>query len=141
MTTDLDLALLDSPSPLSVLAFTQAEQAPAGDPNNPPPGDGKTSTSPLGGLMLPMILVFAIFYFVMIGPERKARKRREAMLAAVKKGDKVLTTGGMFATVAAIADDMVTLQIDDGVRVRFSRSAIQSVLDGESTAGDSKAAK
>jgi preprotein translocase subunit YajC len=80
--------------------------------------------------ILPYVAIIAIFYFVMIMPERKARKKREAMLSAMKKGDKVMTSGGMFAVIAAINGDEITLQIDEGVRARFSRQAITQVVDG-----------
>ena len=75
------------------------------------------SQSPLGGWtsMLPLLLIFAIFYFVMIRPEGKKRKEREAMLQRIKKGDRVMTTGGMYASVAAVQDDVITLQVADGV--------------------------
>jgi preprotein translocase subunit YajC len=86
----------------------------------------------------PLIAVFAIFYFVMIGPERKNRKRREEMLKQLKKGDKVMTSSGMFATVAAIDGDRVTLQIDEGVRARFSRASIQEVLPEEGSSASAK---
>jgi len=96
----------------------------------PPAG----ADAPQGGLFgggfgsfFPIIAIFAIFYFVMIGPERKNKKKREGMLAALKKGDRVMTNGGMFATVAAVQEDKVTLQIADGVRVRYSVAAIQTV--------------
>jgi len=143
MTLELDLALLVSPPPSPAAALTLQDPAPGG---TPPAGDatgeGTPQTgSPWSGLMFPMLLVFAIFYFVMIGPERKARRKRQAMLGELKKGDKVLTTGGMFASVAAIQDDVVTLQIDDGVRGRFNRSAIQTVLDAEGAVAKDKPAK
>jgi len=132
MTIDFEPALLPNllaaplASPPRALIL-QESPAPA-----PGPVDGsQPSPNPLGNMLVPLLLIFAIFYFVMIGPERKARKKREAMLSQIKKGDKVLTTGGMFAVVAALQDDAVTLQIDEGVRVRFSRSAIQTVLDAE----------
>ena len=101
--------------------------------DQPPAGIGSMVMN-----FMPMILIVAVFYFVMIGPERKARKKREAMLAAIKKGDKVLTTGGMFASVAAVAEDSITLQATDDVRLKFSRSAIAQVLEvegGDSTKG------
>jgi preprotein translocase subunit YajC len=109
------------------------------DPNSstPAPG-GEDAPSGLfgGGLgsFFPIIAIFAIFYFVMIGPERKNRKKREGMLAALKKGDKVMTNGGMYATVAAVQDDRVTLQIADGVRVRYSVASIQTVETDEAPA-------
>lgn len=89
--------------------------------------------------LIPILLVVAIFYVVMIGPERKQRKKREEMLKALKKGDRIMTTGGMLASVAQVQDDVVTLQVADGVRVRYTRQAIQSVLDEDGKAApDSK---
>jgi preprotein translocase subunit YajC len=100
------------------------------NPEQQTPGISSMLTS-----FMPMILIVAVFYFVMIAPERKQRKKREAMLAAVKKGDKVLTTGGMFASVAAVNEDSVTLLAADDVRLKFSRTAIAQVIEVEG--GDS----
>lgn len=94
-----------------------------------------------GGLlnfMVPMILILGIFYLVLILPERKKQKQRKVMLDAMKKGDKVMTSGGMFGQVAAIQDDVVTLQVDEGVRIRFNRVAVQSVLSPEESKADKK---
>jgi len=145
------LLLLDLPSislgipegplgmPEGPLAIQEGAAPPAGDAGQTAPaeGGGATPTKAPGlfdNMMFPMLAIFAIFYFVMIAPERKARKKRDSMLQALKKGDKVLTTGGMHATVAAVGEDAVTLQIDDGVRVRFNRAAIQTVLEAEAPA-------
>jgi len=145
----LELALGSLPRTAVSLSAQDASQAPA--QTSAPAGDATTSTappqekstpSPFGGpFMVPMLAIFAIFYFVMIAPERKARKKREAMLQELKKGDRVVTTGGMYAIVAAVAEDAVTLQIDDGVRARFNRAAIQSVLDNDAPAAKDAAAK
>ena len=90
---------------------------------------------PAGPNMLVIMLgTLAIFWFVAILPERKARKKKQAMIDALKKNDRVLTTGGMYATVAAIGEHDVTLKFDEGpTRVKALRSAIASVLerDGE----------
>ena len=118
----LELALLDA-APQD--AAQELAQAPAETTGGEMPPE---SPSMWGGMMLPMLAIFAIFYFVMIGPERKARKKREAMLSAIKKGDAVVTSSGLHGTVAALADDVVTLQVDEGVRLRFSRAAIQTVV-------------
>jgi len=75
----------------------------------------------------PMIAIFAIFYFVLIRPERAQRKKREEMLSKMQKGDKVMTTGGMYGTIAALSDKEVTLEIADGVRVKFVCQSIQEV--------------
>lgn len=112
---------------------TTAPGAPGSQTNTPPPGlfDG-------GGMLLPLLVVIAIFYFLVFGPDRKNRKKREEMLKQIKKGDRVMTTGGMYATVAAVAEDEVTLQIADGVRARFTRAAIQTVTPEEAPAEEKK---
>lgn len=81
-----------------------------------------------GSMMLPLLLVLLIFWVVMIAPERKARRKRESMLGALKKGDKVMMTSGLYGAVAQVRDDVVTLQVADNVRLRFSRSAVQDVV-------------
>lgn len=86
--------------------------------------------SPLASGWVPIVLIGAIFWFVVIAPERKQRREREAMLAALKKGDEVLTTGGQLGKITQIQDDVVTVQVADGVRVRFLRSAIGSLRSG-----------
>ena len=89
-----------------------------------------------GGIdMFVLLLVpLAIFWFVAIWPERKAKKKKEALLAAIKKNDRVLLNGGMYATIAAVSEKDLTVRFDDGpTRVRVLRSAIATVLTpGES---------
>ena len=85
-----------------------------------------------------MLGVLAIFWFVAIMPERKQRKKKQAMIDALKKNDRVLTTGGMFARVAAIGEQDITIKFDDGpTRVRLLRSGIASVIDGSDGQGES----
>ena len=98
----------------------------AGATGGAPGGQGATGG---GGLMswMPLVVIFAIFWFLMIGPERKQRKKREEMLSLLKKGDKVVTNAGIFGQVVQIQDEVVTLQIADGVRIRMSRAAIQDL--------------
>ncbi len=93
--------------------------------------EGAAGTDSGGGssMWIPLVAMGAIFYFLMIAPERKQRKARQAMLDAVKKGDSVMTTGGIMGTVANVEESRVTVQVSDGVRMRFSRQAIQAVLD------------
>jgi preprotein translocase subunit YajC len=97
-----------------------------------PPADATKPTSSPWGMFVPMLLVVAIFYFVLIRPERKKQKKRDTMLRAMAKGDRVMTTSGMYGSVVAIQDDTVTLQVAEGVRLRFARAAVQNVLqEGE----------
>jgi preprotein translocase subunit YajC len=84
-----------------------------------------------GDFWVLLVALVAVFYFVMILPEKKNRKKRTDMLGALKKGDKVMTTGGLYGTVATVQNDVVTLQVADGVRMRFNRIAIQTVLTEE----------
>lgn len=79
----------------------------------------------------PFIAIFAIFYFVVIRPDRTQRKKREEMLSKMSKGDKVMTSCGMFGTIAALSDKEVTLEIADGVRVKFVRQSIQEVRNDQ----------
>lgn len=69
-------------------------------------------------------VIFAIFYFLIILPTRNRKKKIEEFLAALKVGDKVITTGGIFGSIAKIADDSIQLQIAPNVRVEISRAAI-----------------
>ncbi len=111
-------------------AVTEAPADPA--TNLPESGQsGAAKGSPWNTFLVPMLLLFAIFYFVLILPERKKQKARQAQIAALKKGDKVMTSSGMYGSIAQIQDDVITLQVADGVRLRFSRQAIQNVLQDE----------
>jgi preprotein translocase subunit YajC len=130
--SDLNTWLQNAPAE-NPAATTQSTSQPANPPA--PAADGMFDS--IKGY-LPLIAIFAIFYFVLIGPERKNRKKREEMLKQIKKGDKVMTTGGMLASVAAVADDEITLQIADGVRARFTRAAIQTVMPDEAPADAKK---
>jgi preprotein translocase subunit YajC len=85
---------------------------------------------------LPIIIMFAIFYFLLIRPQQKRAKQRNAMLAALKKGDKVVTIGGMHGTIQDLTDDTVTLRIAHNVNVTFDRGAVNTVV---SSTGDASA--
>src|SRR5262245_36244718 len=83
-----------------------------------------------GGLiaMVPYVLMFAIFYFILIAPMRKQQKKTKDMLANLKKGDRVLTSGGIYGQVAQIEDQLVWVKIADTVKVKMARSAITSIV-------------
>lgn len=90
------------------------------------PGGGGQQGSILSTL-LPLVVIFAIFYFLMIRPQQKQRKRHTEMLTALKKGDSVITRGGMMGTVYAIAENIITLEVADNVKIKFSRESIAGV--------------
>ena len=75
---------------------------------------------------IPMILIFGIFYFILIAPMRKRQKKTQQMLAQLKKGDAVITNGGIYGRIAAIDDATATviLQVSDQVKIKIARSAL-----------------
>ncbi len=75
-----------------------------------------------------MVVIFAIFYFLMIRPQQKKQKELKALLDNLAYGDLVITTGGIHGKITGLADAVVTLEIADKVRIKISRSAIGAVL-------------
>lgn len=80
---------------------------------------------------LPIIAIGVVFYFLVIGPANKQRKKQAEMLGALKKGDRVLTSGGIYGTIQGVEADAVYLKIADNVKVKVARSAISSIVTGE----------
>ncbi|HXE76573.1 MAG TPA: preprotein translocase subunit YajC [Candidatus Xenobia bacterium] len=77
--------------------------------------------------LVPFLLVLVIFYFLLILPAQRERKRKQQMLAALKPGDRVLTSGGIYGTVVGLKDDVVQVRIADQVRVEIARGAIAGI--------------
>lgn len=78
--------------------------------------------------ILPIALIFVIFYFFMIRPQNKKQKETEKMIAALKKGDKVITIGGIHGTVSSTKEKTVIVKVDDNSKIEFLRSAISNVV-------------
>ena len=99
-----------------------------------PGAGGAAGGSPMIGTLLnalPIVAMLAIFYFLIIRPQQTKQKQMELMLKAIKKGDRVLTTGGILGTVVGVDDTKAVLKIADDVKVEFTKSAIVQVLQGE----------
>ncbi|WP_019423663.1 preprotein translocase subunit YajC [Paenibacillus profundus] len=93
-----------------------------------------------GGIMamlLPFIAMFAVFYFLLIRPQQKKQKQRNSMLTALKKGDKIVTIGGLHGTIVEITDDIVVLRVNDVTKMTFDRSAISNIVTSEETSSAS----
>jgi preprotein translocase subunit YajC len=88
------------------------------------------------GQFLPLILIFAIMYFLLIRPQQKKMKEHQNMVAGLRRGDQVVTQGGVIGKVSNVADDEVKLEIADGVKVRVVRSTIAQVLSKTEPAAD-----
>ena len=79
------------------------------------------------GTILRFVLMFAVFYFLLIPPQQRKQKQRNSMLGQLKKGDKVVTIGGMHGTIMEITDDTVVLRVNDATKITFDRSSINNV--------------
>jgi len=79
------------------------------------------------GAFLPLILMFAIFYFLLIRPQQKKAKQHKQLLSSLKKGDRVVNSGGLHGVITGITDDVVTVEIAPKVRVKISRGSISGV--------------
>jgi preprotein translocase subunit YajC len=79
---------------------------------------------------VPFILIIAIFYFLIIRPQNKKQKETQKMLNAIKKGDKVITIGGVHGVIQTVREQSVVIKVDENTKIEFSRSAIASVVDG-----------
>jgi len=78
--------------------------------------------------LLPFILVLVIFWFLLIRPQQKRQKERNAMLQSLKKGDKVITIGGLHGTITDLTEDRVTLKVNENTRLVFERTAVNAVI-------------
>ncbi len=92
---------------------------------------------------LPLILIFAVFYFLIMRPQAKKQKELQRMLGELKKGDDVVTSGGIIGRVTGVKDTELVLQVQEGVRIRVLRSAITGKAPTLSSAApaDDKAAQ
>lgn len=104
-----------------------ATQGPDGEGGGNTNGGGAGGGLFGGNPVFMLVLMGAVFWFLLIGPERKRRKKHTALLAGLKKGDEVITNAGLYGKVVQIQDQVVTLQVADGVRMRFSLQAVQGL--------------
>jgi preprotein translocase subunit YajC len=77
----------------------------------------------------PFIVIIAIFYFLIIRPQNKKQKETQRMLGALKKGDKIVTIGGIHGTISSIDGTDVIVKVDDNTKIKFLRSAVSNVLN------------
>ena len=77
--------------------------------------------------MLPLLLIFVVFYFFIIRPQKKREQERQDMIEAVKKGDKIITAGGVHGTVTQVDDDSFLAQVDTNVKLRIDKNAVARV--------------
>ena len=79
------------------------------------------------GFLIMMALIFGIFYFLTIRPQQKKQKERKEMISRVKKGDKIITSGGIYGMVVGAKEKTLVIKVADNVKIEFARSAISRV--------------
>ena len=91
------------------------------------------AASPLQNPLIPIVIVFMIFYFLVIRPQSRERKAKDAKIQAISKNAKVVTNAGIHGVVVATDDETVTLRVDEknNVRIRFAKAAIWQIVDDE----------
>jgi len=81
--------------------------------------------------VVPILAIALVFYFLVIAPANRQRKKTEQMLSSVKKGDRVVTNGGIYGTIQGVEADVVYLKIAENVKIKLARNAIASIQAGE----------
>ena len=94
-----------------------------------PNKEGGKPQSGMGSFLPMMLIMFIIIYFFMIRPQSRKQKEMKRMLDAVKKGDKVVTAGGIIGTVSQVKENSVIIKVDSDTRIEFRKSAIASVIN------------
>ena len=77
--------------------------------------------------VIPLVFMFAIFYFLLIRPQQKKAKEHKALLEAMKKGDNVITAGGVHGKVTSVENDLVTLEVANNVNIKITKSYIAAI--------------
>lgn len=95
----------------------------------PPSGAQGQQGGGLLGMMVPMIIIFGIFYFMLIRPQQRKEKERQKMIDEVKSGERVMFCGGMIGTVTNVKDGVFVIKVADGVKVEVARGAVNRVLE------------
>lgn len=80
-------------------------------------------------MLLPIIGMLAIFYLLLIRPQQKRQKQTQTMITALRKGDRVMTTGGIYGTIAGLKENIIVLKIADDVKIEILKSAVASLVE------------
>lgn len=103
------------------------------------PQQGGDPQSGMFSTLIMFALIILIFWLMIIRPQSKQRKEREKMLSSVKKGDKVVTAGGMHGKVAGVDEKTLLVEVSDNVKIKFDRTAVSAIL--RESEGDGKEGK
>ena len=93
-------------------------------------GNGASGGGGMSSLIM-MAVIFGIFYFIMIRPQQKKAKEHKQMVEVLKKGDRIITAGGIYGTVENLSPTTLTVKIAEGVKIKITRGSIGTVVKGE----------
>ncbi|MCL2186103.1 MAG: preprotein translocase subunit YajC [Treponema sp.] len=96
-----------------------------------PPEGAEVGAGSIFSSLIPFAAIILIFYFLIIRPQNKKRKETEKMLGALKKGDKIVTIGGVYGTIQSVKESTVIVKVDENVKLEFLRSAISTVVSSK----------
>ena len=103
------------------------------------PGQGGGSEGGFVSTIVMFGLIIGIFYFLILRPQQKRQKERQKLLDSVKKGDKIITAGGLHGLIAGVDDKTLLIQVADNVKLKFDRSAVATIIrEGEPEVKDTK---
>lgn len=85
-------------------------------------------TAGIIGSLLPFVLIIAVFYFLILRPQQKRQKEKQKLLESLKKGDRVITSGGIHGTIEGLEDKTVLVKISDNTKIKVERSAVTTIL-------------
>lgn len=106
-------------------------QAPGGEnPDGIQPNSSNASGGPYQFILM-MGVIFVIFYFLLIRPEKKKREEQDKKINALKKGDRIISAGGIYGTIAGVKDETVVLKIAENVKIEILKSAISTIVGDE----------
>ena len=94
-----------------------------------PPGGAAGGGQSAITSLVPLVIMFGIFYFLLIRPQQKKAKEHKALLEALKKGDNVITAGGMHGKITAVDDTVVTIEVANNVNIKFNKGHVAAVID------------
>jgi preprotein translocase subunit YajC len=118
--SSLDWAALVAMTLLAFIGLLAAEAAPAGAPAGAPP--------PMWTNLVPLVLMVVVFYFLLIRPQQKQARQQDEMRKAIKKGDKIVTTSGILATVVGVKDRSLSVRSEDA-KLEILKSAVAQVVE------------
>ncbi len=90
---------------------------------------GETSWFSQYGMIIFLVVIFALFYFVMIRPQRRRQKQQQEMVAALQKGDRVITAGGIYGTIDNVREDSVIIKVESGTLLRVAKGSVMVLKD------------